>query len=221
MSLPIFDATSKGTANNVSSITIAHTCTGSNLEFVSSICWGDNSVSISGATFNGVALTRSPNAHNAINSYSNDIWRLTAPATGTHNLVVTFSGTMADYVTVINTSYTNAAQSGQPDSSNAASNASASSLSVSDTTITNNCILVDCFMDVDHTAATLTPGAGQTERNQQAAGAGFKSAMSDKSAVSAGVQSMDYTTSVSGRLLHVVVAIASVPINNGNFLMIM
>lgn len=207
----IFDSSSKGTVNMVSSMTVAHTCTGSNLGLAVSICWGDNATTISGVTYNGVAMTKTSNGTKSINSYQNDIWEMVSPSTGTNDIVVTWSGTMADYATLVSASYTGVSQTGQPDSSNGASTASGLSLSVSDTTVLDNCMLVSCFMDVDHTVSVLVPGVGQTERNQQAATVGFKSALSDKLVSTAGSQTMDYSQGgTAGRLLHTVMAFAPV-----------
>ena len=89
------DAVSSGTTSGGSSITISHTIgSGSDrLMLVGVSMNNDGYETVTGVTWNGTALT-------PVGTEANDddarveIWRLVAPSTGTHNVVVTFSAAL-------------------------------------------------------------------------------------------------------------------------------
>lgn len=116
-----FDAKSTGSINPGTSITFAHTCTGSNLilfVMVSDNSAGDNVTSV---TYNGVALTRIKYVNPSYIKTS--LWYLINPATGAHNVVV--SSNTNNAILGISVSYTGAGQT-QP---NLVSNAVSDSVS--------------------------------------------------------------------------------------------
>ena len=114
--MPIaFDAASNGTAV-ATSLTVAHTCTGSNRILYAYVQTNTSTDFAVTATYNGVSMTARTSSF--LNSDSNgrqSNFLLVAPATGANNIVFTpnASANMAS----VNTSYTGAAQSGQPDAS--------------------------------------------------------------------------------------------------------
>src|SRR3990170_1495808 len=92
---PVFDAASESiisTAANTS--TKAHTCTGANrvLEVAVAIRQSVSGQTVSGISYNGVALTL-VDAATIAGELRAELWRLIAPATGAHNIVVTLDNT--------------------------------------------------------------------------------------------------------------------------------
>ena len=88
------DSSSSSSGSNVSSLTWSHTVSGANRLLVVGIsrrAYG--SVSVSSATYNGVALTNSGSVQAGSGDFSrSEIWYLANPNTGTNNIVVTLSG---------------------------------------------------------------------------------------------------------------------------------
>lgn len=75
-------------------ITLAHTTVGTNLVMVVGVSINisnNTAATVSGVTYNGVALTRAGAHNDAGNSRRVEIWSLTAPAIGTNNVVVTLA----------------------------------------------------------------------------------------------------------------------------------
>jgi uncharacterized repeat protein (TIGR01451 family) len=76
-------------------LTFAHTSTGSNLVLVVGVSMNisaRNTTTVSGITYNGVALARAGFHNNAGNARRSEIWYLAGPATGNHPVVVTLGG---------------------------------------------------------------------------------------------------------------------------------
>lgn len=92
MATPVFDAATFGGTAGATSLTIAHTCSGTNRSlyvwtYARNLAVGD----VTGVTYAGVAMTQIGLTQADTN---NDLklWRLVAPATGANNVVVTNSG---------------------------------------------------------------------------------------------------------------------------------
>lgn len=107
-----FDNGSSGNATGTS-LTIAHTCTGTNLVLRSWVVQADNgSDTVTGATYNGVAMTLLTKFE-GLNSGGNDaffyLFELVNPSTGVHNVV--FSSSASHFLVGANASYTGAQQS--------------------------------------------------------------------------------------------------------------
>lgn len=85
-----------------SSYTISYTRpTASNaLLVVSTAFWDSNSTST--VTYNGVSMTKAYNSDYG-EVYHSEIWYLAAPASGTNDVVLTFTGTVADLVVGVST----------------------------------------------------------------------------------------------------------------------
>ena len=93
MATPVFDAATFGGTTGATSLTIAHTCTGSNRAIYVGTYARDLGVGdVTGVTYNGVALTQI-GLTQADDNNDLKLWRLVAPATGANNVVVTNSGT--------------------------------------------------------------------------------------------------------------------------------
>lgn len=95
--MPAFDAASFGTANGQSFLTISHTVgSGSNrVMYVGITDDGGGSVTVTGVTWNG-SSAGATELHDGIQAPAFNhlaVWRITAPASGTANVVITFSGT--------------------------------------------------------------------------------------------------------------------------------
>lgn len=135
--------------------TFAHTCTGANLILFVTV----DGNSITGVTYNNVAMTEAIGIDNYGTGRRNSIWYLINPSTGSNNVVVTSSSSL--YKSSFAISYTGAKQSAQPDAVNSDLNASANTITVSTTTVADNSWVVG-FGTND--AVTPTPGTGMTQR---------------------------------------------------------
>ena len=107
-----FDAASSQVGALVSSLTWSHTCTGSDLALLVGVGFspdGCSAYSISGVTYNGVAMT----SVGSVGDPSGDCmsvqqWKLSTPSSGAHNVVVTFTGNV--YAVAGAASFTGASQ---------------------------------------------------------------------------------------------------------------
>lgn len=102
-----FDASSGTTATAQSSLTWSHTCTGANLALFVSAAYAGDTPTITGVTYNSVAMTQvwQLDASGGVVARSSG-WILVNPATGTHNIVVTYSPAGAGYNAAAATSWT-------------------------------------------------------------------------------------------------------------------
>ena len=94
-----FDANSRGNNNAFhTSLTWSHTCTGSNLVLIVGTSVESDSApntaqTVSGITYNGVALTKIISKYITGNTDNGcELWYLIAPSTGANNVVVTYTG---------------------------------------------------------------------------------------------------------------------------------
>lgn len=162
------DATSVG-AGTGSTLTVSHTCTGSNGLLVSAIQLSSGGGSPTSLTYNGIPMTQQSAQTNFAGS-SRDLYLyyLRSPSTGAHNLVLTLSGANAD-IECANASYTGInVNSSFPDSSNTGSASSGTSLNVLTTVVATNCWLIGAASST----SGLTAGAGTSLYVQQGAHAG-------------------------------------------------
>ncbi len=115
----IFDTSTRGSAPSIStSVTISHTCTGASLFLLTAIVTestdGGSSDSITGVTYNGVALTQLKKVAPPAVGNVNDtvyLYGLLAPATGTHDIVVSSNGDQNGGIFVNSASYSGVLQS--------------------------------------------------------------------------------------------------------------
>lgn len=126
-----YDSSSSG-SGNTGTLTVSHTCSGSGrILFVG--CAKDDTA-ISGITYAGVALTKIAVAGSGGECFS--MWMLVGPASGTNDIVVSFTPTPAVYMSAA--SYNGVNQTGQPDAYATKSDASPT-MDISLTTIADNC----------------------------------------------------------------------------------
>lgn len=128
-----FDASSGTTGASVTSLTVSHTCSGSNR-----ILWGalflQSGDNVTGMTYNGVAMTQAvkKNVTGTVYIY---LYYLIAPSTGANDLVATFSSDANPSLSGM--SFTGASQTGQPDATTSNSGGS-SPITTTLTTIADN-----------------------------------------------------------------------------------
>lgn len=167
--------------------TWSHTCTGSDLILVVSVAlWQDvaGTGTISGITYNSVALTKAQGVTNG--AMRAEIWYLVGPATGTNTVSATVSGDTDDRK-FRSVSYTGV--SGY-DASNSA-NGGSGNPTVSVTTVADNCWVQDAVAKFGTGAATV--GAGQTSVLNNVTGATLGAASYEGPKTPAGSVTMDWT----------------------------
>lgn len=142
--------------------TYAHTCTGSDRILFASIATLNDAGNdtVTGVTYNGVAMTRINTARTTGFAWRGYLYYLIAPATGSNNIVATKTGTTGQMYGS-SASYTGALQSGVPDASNTA-DTSGSPATVSVTTVADNCWAVLTGGNVD---AEFAASTNSTKRN--------------------------------------------------------
>ena len=190
-----FDATSSlGSTATVASLTWSHTVAnqwGRMLVVgVTSERAASNACQATSVTYNAVALTKITQAVTAAPaSYEcASLWYLVAPATGAHNVVVTFPAAM-DGATAGAVGLWNVKQ-GAPDAF--ASNFGLLAVSTSVTTIAANSWVVDVFGS-GQALGDLAAGAGQTQRWAKDGTATTSGGMSTKAVAAPGSTTMTWT----------------------------
>jgi phosphodiesterase/alkaline phosphatase D-like protein len=154
------DSVSSGTEDGVSSITIAHTVgTGANRLLLVGVSWamsGEDTQDISSVTFGGVALTEVDYMEGGQNR-RDAIYYLTNPASGTANVVVTFSGAVNAVVGAA--SFTGVDQT-TPLGTAATANGGQNGTTTATVNVTTE--VGDLVFDTVAAGRTPTVGAGQT-----------------------------------------------------------
>lgn len=171
-----FDAAASTIGTSVSSLTFAHTCTGSNRLLIVGVSYGDATDTVSGVTYNSVAMTSVASANQAGAQVTAHIWRLIAPDTGANNVIITFTGTVTeavggamsftgvDQTTPLGTAATNTGGAGSTTITVTVS--SAADEIVVDTQVLNNAgATVDASQTArwDRDGSVLASGGGSTE----------------------------------------------------------
>lgn len=198
------DATSSTSSASASSLTWAHTITGSQTILIVGV--GMDADTTCTVTYNGVSMTEIGNAQRSAGGVKTFLFYLVAPTTGTNNIIATL-GT-ATKVASGATSYTGAAQSGQPDSFTATFNDATTSFTVSTTVVASNCWLVGATRMQDGLAEPTTAG-GVTRTEAPTTGAGQKTVLSDSNGtVGTGSQSITWGQGSADNISGVVASIA-------------
>lgn len=153
-----FDAASVIQQNSGSSLTWAHTCTGSDRLLVVGIKINSASDLVTGVTYNGVAMTRVALVVDA-SSETVYLYVLHAPAAGANSVVVSTSGSIAKDAR--SASYTGAKQTSTVDNSTTAT-ATATAITTTLTPTADNCWTIAMFRNVAYNDATA--GSGTTLR---------------------------------------------------------
>lgn len=149
-----FDAASGNFVNPGTSLTVSHTCTGSDLALVVAVTDISGASVVSGVTYNSVAMTKVDEI-GANRAFT--LWYLTAPDTGAHDIVVTAGS--STYIGLAAASYTGVLQTGQPEVEFESSGASPLALGL--TTLTDNSwVIAGAKAETGNTDA----GTGATRR---------------------------------------------------------
>lgn len=160
----LFDAITSSAFGGGTTLTFAHTTSGTNR--LLRVYVYDGNANVTGVTYNGVAMTLI-NSFTMLGGAAGQIIRafeLIAPATGANNVVVTGSAAMSCYASAA--SYTSVNQTGQPDGSNTGGAASATSQTTSITTVADNCWL----LGYAYSNNAVTAGTNTTLRGGSIAG---------------------------------------------------
>ena len=224
MAAPSFDASSSGTATEVSSKTVSHIIgSGANRILIVFAASEHTPASvISSITYNGADLTEIGVRQKA--EYRHGVWYLLNPDSGTHDIVVTWSNTM-DQVAVIGLSYEDAKQEGPEASAKAAG--FSSNIDVSVTTITDNARVVGSGLSGSF--STMSPDSGQTEREDIAIDFDGNGPITlsggDIIKVSAGVQAMNWDSGFANFTVWALslapVPVPTVPINPSRYAIVL
>lgn len=147
-----YDSFASGGRNlSTTSVTLSHTCTGSDRILLVGVHTETSVDQISGVTYAGVAMTRVGTVLTT-GSERDYLYILVAPATGANNIVVSASSTAI--ISCSSVSYTGARQSSQPDASGT-NTATTTAFTVSVTTTVNQCWLVGTFSSSGTVSAVL------------------------------------------------------------------
>ena len=163
-----FDGTANANQDSVSSITFSHTVT-SNTNGILIVGVAIDSTanrSVSGITYNTIALTKVRSDDEPTTTLHSEVWYLLAPATGAHNVVVTFPGTM-DGAVCVSVSLTGVDQSTPVDAqAGSTSNVTVATDTVTVTTVADNSWVFDilCRNGAGGITATMVAHTNRTER---------------------------------------------------------
>lgn len=152
-------------------LTFSHTVSGSDrILFVFGHDRSNTSTSVTGITYNGVAMTQINGVRCPTDRFMT-LWYLIAPDTGTNDVVVTSSE--STNLRFAAASYTGAKQTGQPDGSDTSTGTSVSTISTDITTVANGSWMI-MFIKDNQGAITYTTSTGDTIRfNTDAGGQAF------------------------------------------------
>lgn len=111
-----FDAQSSGSVNPATTLTVAHTCTGSDRVLLVGLSTNNTTDIVTGITYAGVSMTRLQAQTGSSGGFYSYLYYLQNPASGTNNIVATASS--SSLMGAISASFTGAAQTSTPDNSN-------------------------------------------------------------------------------------------------------
>ncbi|KKL06457.1 hypothetical protein LCGC14_2595840 [marine sediment metagenome] len=186
---------------DTSSGTWSHTCTGSNLILVVVVTMRANN-SVSGITYNSVALTHESGADADENNVHTETWYLIAPATGSNTVAVTLNTSTSRWWAAA-ISLTGVAQSSPVDVSGSNTGLNVTAISTSVTVVTANSWGIDVWAhEADATGASAD--SGQTERQQSNANF-MTGSTSTEGPLSTGSQAMGWTGAGTGNAAQTVV----------------
>jgi len=150
-----FDASSEGSGDAVSSITISHTTSSGSNRIMWVGVWDQNNDTVTGVTYNGVSMTQANKIRVGTGGGAEYVYLyyLVAPSTGANNVVISRSvSTNSLHGRVI--TFTGASQTGIPDASNTGQSNSASSLAVSVTVVAANSWVVAMMRNTNAAVAS-------------------------------------------------------------------
>lgn len=196
-----FDATAKSSIATTSPIAWNHTVAASANFLVVGVYAGSSigTATVTAVTYNGVSMTEVSHLSGTLGARNGEasIWFLHAPATGTHQVSVTWSTGSSPEAFGVSTSYIGAQNSDTADSTNVAGPTTSGTASVVVTTVADNAWVFG-MMIVQN---ALTAGhAGNTVRGE-ASGTNFSGGGEDTNAPvhPAGNQTMSWTLNSTTR----------------------
>ena len=196
-SAPVHDADSNNRGTTVSSVTLSHVVSGSDRILVCGYAVNDATPQpVTGATYNGVAMTRlgSEISTDGLFTYTGAFY-LVAPATGTHNAVISTGGGTNGRMFAACTSWTGVDQS-TPLGTLVTNSGQTHSSPITDNVSSATGELVIDIAVLYASAATLSVGAGQTLRAEDLNGGnGDDIAISEEAG--AGTVTMSWTHGAS------------------------
>lgn len=207
------DANSRGNNSAAhTSLTWSHTCTGSELVLyvltsVESDTGGHTAQTVSGITYNTVALTKITSKYVTGDTDNGcEIWRLIAPATGANNIVVTYTGEV-DGSFGAGVSFTGADQTDPDEATGVGETTPAgASCSASLTTLTANDILLN-ILHATNSGTVLTKDANDTQLYNEATTGDHFNAVAYSSVTTATNYTRTWTASPNDVMAMAIVAI--------------
>jgi hypothetical protein len=164
------DAVSSSENSAQTSLTWAHTCTGSNrLLLVGIVFYRNSNSAIDDVTYNGVSMDEVPSSTTNNGEYFVAVYSLVAPATGSNNIVVSMSGSAPFELSAGGISFTDAHQTVPLGTANTATGTS-SAPSVTISSGTDQIVFANLAMLHN---GTLSVGALQTSRWNDIGASGF------------------------------------------------
>jgi hypothetical protein len=141
-----YDAKSLGrtSSTSASTLTVSHTCSGSNRCLIVAVYSKDSLTDITGVTHDGTAMTKIDvvgQSTVATPTIFISLWYLANPSTGAKNIVASRT-TTGTHFSLNAVSYTGVAQTGNPEANNKNASDSTTSLSLTVTTLTAGAWLV-------------------------------------------------------------------------------
>lgn len=149
------DNTSSSANQTGSSVSFSHTCAGSNRVLLVGVTIADSTKTVSGITYNSVALVKVDAIDMPSASRRAELWYLVAPATGSNTIAVTLTGAPISFFNVGAVSYTGVRQDSTPAVSGKYSDNAANDVLKSITTLSDNSWLVGAMTD----GASANPAA--------------------------------------------------------------
>lgn len=155
------DNSTNQTGTLSTTVTHAHTCTGSNLLLVATVMVQRNGAAtptISGVTYNGVAMTAAATEHTYSSTILTAVYYLVAPASGANNMVLTLTNALANDIVLGATSFTGVVQTSPLNGTFAIGNFTTPATGTLTTTVANSWLIGSLY-----TYVTSTAGAGETQ----------------------------------------------------------
>jgi len=220
-----FDAESNSGAtywnNIVSSSTLSHTCTGSNLLLLVPVytynAAGSGTITTSSVTYNSVSMTQVAHISGTADGVQQDVslWYLNTPATGAHTISATYSGSV-QYSSLHGMSYTGCDQtSAVIDSFNTGQSGSTGSAAATSLTLSTTVVHSNCWTVGFAAARGSDPAAGTGTTLRAHNSSSFASGGDSNAIVSTGSQSLQWT-STSGAWPGGIIVSISPPITSSS-----
>lgn len=192
MAIALDNTSNSAAQSNTTGYSWNHTVAGSDRMLVVGIVMQDTTDAdrtVTGVTYNGVAMSLAKEQDNNADDISASLWYLANPATGTNSISCTLNGTVSNSIGMA-VSLTGV-DPGAPDDNNGANASNANSVSTTVNSTVNDSWAVDVMCTAS--SATIVVGADQTQRVNGGTG-GFITAsrMSTEAKATAGTITMSW-----------------------------